>query len=145
MDTSLEVLFLHSALSLEEQKRVFRPPPRNVRRVILSTNIAETSVTLDNITVVIDTGRVREKSHGGFGTINKLRTTWISRASMTQRTGRAGRTSNGFCLRLYSSMTMQGLVFFIYILFIYYLLLCFLLFKKNLYFIFIYIYLFIFF
>ncbi|KJE94605.1 hypothetical protein CAOG_05226 [Capsaspora owczarzaki ATCC 30864] len=98
-----QFLPLHSTLSMQEQQLVFSPVPAGFIRVILATNIAETSITIDNVEAVIDTGRVREKSHAGFSALGSLTTRWISKASMMQRKGRAGRTRPGICYHMYSS------------------------------------------
>ncbi len=91
-----EVIPLHGSLSGQEQDRAFQTGPR---RVVLATNVAETSVTLPGITAVVDSGLVRQKIHRkGF---SALSTEAISLASAEQRRGRAGRTEPGLCLRLW--------------------------------------------
>ncbi|XP_044260161.1 probable ATP-dependent RNA helicase DHX34 [Tribolium madens] len=96
------VLQLHSSLSLEEQDKVFDYPPEGVRKCIISTNIAETSVTIDGIRFVIDSGKVNRMTYHTSGGVNKLTETTISQDSAKQRAGRAGRTGPGICYRLYS-------------------------------------------
>ncbi|XP_018328035.2 probable ATP-dependent RNA helicase DHX34 [Agrilus planipennis] len=96
------VLQLHSTLSLEEQDKVFDYPPEGVRKCIISTNIAETSVTIDGIRFVIDSGKVNRMTYHTVGGINKLTETNISQDSAKQRAGRAGRTGPGICFRMYS-------------------------------------------
>ncbi|CAF3255377.1 unnamed protein product [Rotaria socialis] len=96
------VLPLHSALSLEEQDKVFDMPPEGVRKCIISTNIAETSVTIDGVRFIIDSGKVKEMSYDGKYKMQRLQEFNISRASAEQRKGRAGRTGPGVCFRLYS-------------------------------------------
>lgn len=96
------VLQLHSTLSLEEQDKVFDYPPEGVRKCIISTNIAETSVTIDGVRFVIDSGKVNRMSYDTSGGFNKLAETNISQDSAKQRAGRAGRTGPGTCFRLYS-------------------------------------------
>ena len=92
----VEVVVLHGSLSSVEQDRAFQAGPR---RVVLATNVAETSVTLPGITAVVDSGLVRQKIHRkGF---SALSTEAISLASADQRRGRAGRTEPGICLRLW--------------------------------------------
>ncbi len=94
----LEVLPLHGGLSLEEQGRVFRPAER--RRVILATNVAETSLTIPGVGVVIDSGLVRRtRYHNGRGFLTLLP---VARDGAEQRAGRAGRTAPGVCYRLWS-------------------------------------------
>lgn len=95
--TSLEVLPLHGGLSLEEQSRVFTRGPR--RRAILATNVAETSLTIDGVGVVIDSGLVRQtRYHAGRGFLTLVP---IASDSAAQRAGRAGRTAAGVCYRLW--------------------------------------------
>lgn len=96
------VLQLHSSLSLEEQDKVFDYPPEGVRKCIISTNIAETSVTIDGIRFVIDSGKVNRMTYNTYGGFNKLAETTISQDSAKQRAGRAGRTGPGICHRMYS-------------------------------------------
>ncbi|CAH1796146.1 unnamed protein product [Owenia fusiformis] len=96
------VLQLHSALSIQEQDRVFDIAPEGVRKCIVSTNIAETSVTIDGVRFIVDSGKVKEMSYDAKYKMQKLKEFWISRASAEQRKGRAGRTGPGVCYRLYS-------------------------------------------
>jgi HrpA-like RNA helicase len=96
------VLQLHSSLSLEEQDKVFDYPPEGVRKCIVSTNIAETSVTIDGVRFVVDSGKVNRMTYHTNGGVNKLSETNISQDSAKQRAGRAGRTGPGVCYRLYS-------------------------------------------
>ncbi|XP_074021274.1 probable ATP-dependent RNA helicase DHX34 [Numenius arquata] len=96
------VLPLHSTLSVAEQDKVFDVPPPGVRKCILSTNIAETSVTIDGVRFVLDSGKVKEMSYDPQGKLRRLQEFWISRASAEQRKGRAGRTGPGVCYRLYA-------------------------------------------
>ncbi|MEM6730630.1 MAG: helicase-related protein, partial [Myxococcota bacterium] len=94
-----ELLTLHGQLSAKDQRRVFAPSDR--RRVVLATNVAETSITVDGITAVIDTGLARIPRWDASSGLARLSLTPISRASAIQRAGRAGRTAPGVCLRLY--------------------------------------------
>ncbi|KFO96120.1 putative ATP-dependent RNA helicase DHX34, partial [Calypte anna] len=96
------VLPLHSTLSVAEQDKVFDLPPPGVRKCILATNIAETSVTIDGVRFVLDSGKVKEMSYDPQDKLQRLQEFWISRASAEQRKGRAGRTGPGVCFRLYS-------------------------------------------
>lgn len=96
------VLSLHSTLSVSEQEKVFDVPPEGVRKCIVSTNIAETSVTIDGVRFVVDSGKVKEMSYDSQSKMRKLKEFWISQASAEQRKGRAGRTGPGTCFRLYS-------------------------------------------
>uniref|UniRef100_A0A7S0IG38 P-loop containing nucleoside triphosphate hydrolase protein n=1 Tax=Micromonas pusilla TaxID=38833 RepID=A0A7S0IG38_MICPS len=96
------ILPLHSALSAEEQDKVFDAAPEGVRKCVLSTNVAETSVTIDGVRFVCDSGRHKEMQHDPRSGAGSLQEGWISRASADQRKGRAGRTGPGVCFRLYS-------------------------------------------
>ncbi|KAM8790515.1 putative ATP-dependent RNA helicase DHX34 [Rhynchonycteris naso] len=96
------VLPLHSALSVADQDKVFDVAPAGVRKCILSTNIAETSVTIDGIRFVADSGKVKEMSYDPQAKLQRLQEFWISQASAEQRKGRAGRTGPGVCFRLYA-------------------------------------------
>ncbi|XP_049857625.1 probable ATP-dependent RNA helicase DHX34 isoform X1 [Schistocerca gregaria] len=96
------VLTLHSSLSLADQDKVFDYAPEGVRKCIISTNIAETSVTIDGIRFVVDSGKMKEMSYDPICKMQRLKEFWVSRASAEQRKGRAGRTGPGICYRLYS-------------------------------------------
>jgi ATP-dependent helicase HrpB len=97
---SLLVLPLHGDLSPAEQDRAVARADR--RKVILSTNVAETSVTIDGVVAVIDAGLARVASHAAWSGLPVLKVVRVSRASAAQRAGRAGRTRAGRCLRLYT-------------------------------------------
>ena len=97
------VLPLHSGIPSRDQRKVLQRPPRGVRKIVLSTNIAETSLTIDDVAFVIDTGRSKEKNYDPHLKTSTLQPTWISQASAKQRRGRAGRTKAGVCFRLFSS------------------------------------------
>ena len=94
------ILPLHGALTGAEQTRVFRRPPAGKRKIVVSTNIAETSITIDDVVYVVDSGRVKEMQYDAL-TTPCLVETWTSRASAKQRQGRAGRVRNGFCFRMF--------------------------------------------
>ena len=95
-----EVLPLYSRLSQEEQQRVFRPSGR--RRVVLATNVAETSLTVPGIRAVIDTGVARISRYSHRSRLQRLPIEKISQASANQRSGRCGRVGPGVAIRLYS-------------------------------------------
>jgi HrpA-like RNA helicase len=95
----LDILPLHANLPPREQALVFRPT-RN-RKVVVATNVAETSITIDDVVYVIDSGRVKETAFDAFTGISRLVEGNVSRASANQRRGRAGRTQPGECWRLY--------------------------------------------
>ncbi|KAK8869932.1 hypothetical protein IAR55_000500 [Kwoniella newhampshirensis] len=94
---------LYATLPPEEQELIFDPPPRDTRKVIFSTNIAEASVTIDGIKYVVDCGFVKLKTFNPRTCMDVLTITPCSLASANQRAGRAGRTSAGKCFRLYPS------------------------------------------
>ncbi|GAX84032.1 hypothetical protein CEUSTIGMA_g11456.t1 [Chlamydomonas eustigma] len=102
------VLPLHSSLPVEEQDKVFDTVPDGVRKCIISTNIAETSVTIDGVRFVVDSGRAKEMIHDVASGAGSLQEGWISRASADQRKGRAGRTGPGKCYRMYSESEFEG-------------------------------------
>ena len=103
---------LHSTLSSEEQRLTFSTPPKGVRKVVMATNIAETSITIDDVVFVIDAGRVRETRYDPVTRMSSLVTAWCSRASGRQRRGRAGRVREGYCFHLYSSRKERTLADF---------------------------------
>jgi len=98
----LWVLPLYGRLPKEEQERVFDDPPEGKKKVIISTNIAETSVTIHDITTVIDSGLSKLNFYSPRTFTSSLIETTVSKASSNQRKGRAGRTHEGTCYRLYS-------------------------------------------
>jgi len=98
---SMLILPLYGAMSGEDQARVFQPAPPETRKVIFSTNIAETSLTIDGIGFVIDCGYVKQKRFNPRTGLDALMTVPISRQQAKQRMGRAGRTQEGKCFRLY--------------------------------------------
>ncbi|KAK5734820.1 hypothetical protein LTR17_008590 [Elasticomyces elasticus] len=105
----LLTLPLYAGLTTEQQMYVFESAPENTRKVICSTNIAEASVTIPGIVHVIDPGFVKIRSFNPVTGIATLATTPISKASATQRAGRAGRTRAGKCYRLYTEAAHQRL------------------------------------
>ncbi len=106
----LMVVPLHGELNGEEQDRAIRKANR--QKVILSTNVAETSLTIEGVTTVIDSGLAKVASYSWWSGLPALRTRAISRASATQRAGRAGRTAPGRCLRLYTKGDFEGRALF---------------------------------
>jgi ATP-dependent helicase HrpB len=96
----LAVLPLYGDLPVEDQDRAVRPGPK--RKVILATNVAETSVTIDGVVCVIDSGLARIARHSPWTGLPSLQVEPVSRASCTQRAGRAGRTRPGRVIRLYT-------------------------------------------
>ena len=96
------VLKLHSTVSSADQRLVFRQASAGIVKIVLATNVAETSITISDVSSVIDTGRVKESRFNASSRIRELVTVWTSKASATQRAGRSGRTGPGVCWRLYS-------------------------------------------
>jgi len=88
---------------------VQRPPP-GTRKVVLATNIAETSITVDDVVYVVDSGRVKQRSHDTKRDITVMRTQFVSAAAAKQRRGRAGRVRPGHCVRLFSRQTNNAMV-----------------------------------
>ena len=105
---------LYSTLPPNMQQRIFEPapPPRPNgafgRKVVVSTNIAETSLTIDGIVFVIDPGFSKQKVYNPRQRVESLLVTAISKASAQQRAGRAGRTKPGKCFRLYTEKAFQN-------------------------------------
>lgn len=93
---------LHSNLPPDDQKHVFRRAPEGKRKVICATNIAETSITVEDVTIVIDTLRAKQMSYDTLNGCSVLEENFISKAEAQQRAGRAGRVSSGTCYRLVS-------------------------------------------
>ena len=106
----LLLLPLYGALSSDDQRRIFARPPPGVRKLIFATNIAETSVTVDDVRYVIDTGRAKEMRYDASRGLSALTDTWISRAASKQRRGRAGRTSPGAWFTLCSRQQHARLI-----------------------------------
>ena len=101
------VLPLHGSLPPEEQDLALRPSPR--RKVILATNVAETSLTIEGVSTVVDTGLARIVRYDAERGIDRWELARVSRASADQRAGRAGRTGPGHCIRLWSEREQRGL------------------------------------
>ena len=97
------VLPLHGALPPEEQRRVFVRPPPGVVKVVLSTNVAETSITIDDVVCVVDTGRVKEERYDAERLMSSLDDVAVSHAAAKQRRGRAGRGRPGIAFHLFTS------------------------------------------
>ena len=108
-DENLTVLCLHSVVEMSKQVKVFQPAQPGCRKVILSTNIAETSVTIDDIRYVIDCGKVNVLRYNPSSKSSALNTEWISKANGQQRAGRAGRVQEGICYHLFSRLQEESL------------------------------------
>ena len=98
---------LYSSLPKDQQEKIFEPTSPGTRKCIVSTNIAETSVTIDGIVFVIDTGFSKQKVYNPRIRVESLQVSPISRASAQQRAGRAGRTRPGKCFRLYTEQSFH--------------------------------------
>ena len=93
---------VYATLPSEQQAKIFEPTPEGARKVVLATNIAETSVTIPGIVYVIDPGFCKQKSYSSKSAVESLLVVPVSRAGAKQRAGRAGRMQNGKCFRLYT-------------------------------------------
>ena len=98
----MQVLPLYAALSPELQARVFAPPPAGCRRVVVATNLAETSLTVPGVVFVVDPGFTKQNEYDPATGMDSLKVTSISAVQARQRAGRAGRTRAGRCFRLYT-------------------------------------------
>ena len=99
---------LYGAQNTDEQSKVFDKAPDNCRKLIFSTNIAETSLTVDGIGYVIDCGYVKQKIYNPKTNMDSLMVVPISRVQAIQRAGRAGRTGPGKCIRLYTESFFES-------------------------------------
>ena len=103
------VHYLHSSIPAAEQREVFNPPPKGVRRIILATNIAETSITIPDVVYVVDTGRVKEKRYDPDRHMSSLVSAWVGQSNLNQRAGRAGRHREGEYFALVSQNRYNAL------------------------------------
>eukprot|EP00729_Bicosta_minor_P015210 gene15210-920_t len=109
----VDVVPLYSTLSPREQQKIFDPAPADAangapgRKIVVSTNIAETSLTIDGIVYVIDPGFAKQKVYNPRIRVESLLVSAVSQASANQRSGRAGRTKPGKCFRLYTEVAFQ--------------------------------------
>ncbi|QPG98163.1 hypothetical protein C2857_007324 [Epichloe festucae Fl1] len=93
---------LHSSIATDDQESAFLVPPPGMRKIVLATNIAETGITIPDVTCVIDTGKHREMRFDEKKQLSRLIDTFISRANAKQRRGRAGRVQNGLCFHMFT-------------------------------------------
>ena len=100
--TEFRICLLHSTVPKEEQAQIFEQLPPGCRKIILSTNIAETSVTVPDVRYIVDTGKTREKRYDQIRRLTKLQCVWESKTNSKQRAGRAGRVQDGFYYALFS-------------------------------------------
>lgn len=106
---SLNVVLLFAALPSEEQMKVFEPTPVGTRKIVLATNIAETSLTINGIKYVVDTGLTKQRVYHPRSGVDELVVAPIAVSQATQRAGRAGREGPGKCFRLYCENVVQSL------------------------------------
>ena len=107
-ESKFKLCLLHSSLS-DGQNKVFDPVPEGCRKIILGTNIAETSITIPDVQYVVDTGKLREKQYDQTRRISQLLCTWVSKSNSKQRAGRAGRVQNGNYYALFTKERYQTL------------------------------------
>lgn len=101
------LFMLHSNMQTGDQKGVFNRMSSGVRKIVLATNLAETSITIDDVVYVIDTGRVKQQTFDAISGSSQLAVCWCSKACTKQRAGRAGRCQAGVCYRLFSSTRFE--------------------------------------
>jgi ATP-dependent helicase HrpB len=106
----VEIHTLYGDMPMEAQQRAITPDPQGRRKVVLSTNIAETSLTIEGVSVVIDSGYARVPRFDPNNALTRLDLVRVARASADQRAGRAGRLGPGVCYRLWGENTQRGLV-----------------------------------
>ncbi|KAL3515702.1 hypothetical protein ACH5RR_022604 [Cinchona calisaya] len=104
------LLPLHSSIASDDQKKVFLRPPDNIRKVIIATNIAETSLTIDDVVYVVDSGKHKENRYNPQKKLSSMVEDWISQANARQRRGRAGRVKPGICFCLYTRHRYEKLM-----------------------------------
>merc|ERR1719240_2279945 len=104
---NFKVITLHSLMTPEQQHEAFERPP-GMRKIVLSTNIAEASVTIDDIVYVIDTGVRKERNYDPSTGISALDTKMVTKANAIQRRGRAGRCQEGMVVHLFPSFRFEG-------------------------------------
>ncbi|KAE8747229.1 hypothetical protein FOCC_FOCC006021 [Frankliniella occidentalis] len=97
-----KIIPLHSLMPTTVQRSVFDRPPPGTRKIIIATNIAETSITIDDVVYVVDCGKIKMKNYDTENNIQTLNPEWVSLANAKQRRGRAGRVQPGICYHLYS-------------------------------------------
>ncbi|GJN23317.1 hypothetical protein PR202_gb10954 [Eleusine coracana subsp. coracana] len=95
------LLACHGSMATSEQRLIFEKPPPNVRKIVLATNMAEASITINDIVFVVDCGKAKETTYDALNNTPCLLPSWISKASARQRRGRAGRVQPGECYHLY--------------------------------------------
>ncbi|ORZ13412.1 P-loop containing nucleoside triphosphate hydrolase protein [Lobosporangium transversale] len=106
-ETKFSLWPLHSSISSEGQNQVFDTPAPGVRKIVLATNIAETGITIPDVTIVIDTGKSKQIKFDEKKRVTTLQERFIARANVRQRRGRAGRVQEGVCFHLFSKTTFE--------------------------------------
>ncbi|XP_031101813.1 DExH-box ATP-dependent RNA helicase DExH3-like [Ipomoea triloba] len=102
------VLTCHGSMATSEQKLIFERPPQNVRKIVLATNMAEASITINDVVFVVDCGKAKETTYDALNNTPCLLPSWISQASARQRRGRAGRVQSGECYNLYPQCVYEA-------------------------------------
>ncbi|XP_010103984.2 DExH-box ATP-dependent RNA helicase DExH3 isoform X1 [Morus notabilis] len=102
------LLTCHGSMATSEQKLIFDKPPPNVRKIILATNMAEASITINDVVFVVDGGKAKETTYDALNNTPCLLPSWISQASARQRRGRAGRVQPGECYHLYPRCVFEA-------------------------------------
>lgn len=108
--TKFLVLPLHGSMPTINQREIFDRPPPNKRKIVLATNIAESSITIDDVVYVVDCGKAKETSYDALNKLACLLPSWVSKASAHQRRGRAGRLQPGVCYRLYPKIIHDSML-----------------------------------
>ncbi|NXR55108.1 DHX36 helicase, partial [Hippolais icterina] len=98
------IIPLHSLMPTVNQTQVFKKTPPGVRKIVIATNIAETSITIDDVVFVIDGGKIKETHFDTQNNISTMAAEWVSKANAKQRKGRAGRVQPGHCYHLYNGL-----------------------------------------
>ncbi|KAF8946016.1 hypothetical protein BGZ47_001510 [Haplosporangium gracile] len=98
---------LHSSVSSEGQSQVFDVPPEGIRKIVMATNIAETGITIPDVTIVIDTGKSKQIKFDEKKRVTTLQERFIAKANARQRRGRAGRVQEGVCFHMFSKTTFE--------------------------------------
>ncbi|KAK9074968.1 hypothetical protein SSX86_003287 [Deinandra increscens subsp. villosa] len=104
----VQLLTCHGSMATSEQKLIFEKPPPNVRKIVIATNMAEASITINDVVFVVDCGKAKETTYDALNNTPCLLPSWISQASARQRRGRAGRVQPGECYHLYPRCVYQA-------------------------------------
>ncbi|CAO3593191.1 unnamed protein product [Absidia cylindrospora] len=107
--TKTLLIALHSTLSSEHQEKAFDVPPKGIRKIVFATNIAETGITISDVTIVIDTGMAKIVSYDQEKRMTRLRQMYVAKANVNQRKGRAGRVQEGLCYHLFTKDKYESL------------------------------------